>query len=140
MRGTTAGRRRKQKGVEAIFSPLDKSKNSYKQIWKTQWNYDRATHPVSVFLFLQAFFIVISLFWLVYIFQSAVHFGNKFYEAFSYYLPPISLLSVGLIGLGLSIAWGIANYRRNRSSLDFPARKPPERDLIDLSETDSRSS
>ncbi|TMI06590.1 hypothetical protein E6H34_10475 [Candidatus Bathyarchaeota archaeon] len=45
-----------------------------------QWKHARTIHPVSMFLFLQAFFIVISLFWLLYMFQNYIIFGSQLYE------------------------------------------------------------
>jgi hypothetical protein len=139
-KSATAKKRRKQKGVEAIFSPLDESENSPRPPRKTQRKHAGTPHPVNMFLFLQAFFIVISLFWLVYVFQNQINFGNQLYETLSNYVSPIPLLSVGVTGLALSVAWAIVNHRQDHSRLDSPIRGSPEGDMTDLSETDSRSS
>jgi hypothetical protein len=132
-----ASARRRRKWVEAIFSTFDKPKSSYKRNQKAQWKRDLTANPVSIFLFLQAFFIIISLFWLLYALQDYVSFGSQIYKTLFYYLSPIPLLSIGVTGLGLSVAWAIVNYQQDHRRQDFPIKATPKGNLADLSETNS---
>jgi hypothetical protein len=129
-------KRRKQKGVEAIFSPTEESQNSLKPTPIADGKTDRITRPVRLFVQLQASLILFLLLWLIYAPANDLNFKNRFYETLSYF-PPVQLLAIGVTGLGLSIAWGIVNYRTDHRKLNDPVRESPEGDLRVSLETDS---
>jgi hypothetical protein len=129
-------KRRKQKGVEAIFSPTDESQKSPEASPITRGPKVKVTSPVRLFLLLQATFILFLLTWLIYASANDLSFKNRLYETVSY-LPPVQLLVIGVAGLGLSIVWGIVNYRKDHGKLSVPVRQNPEEEMRGSLEIDS---
>ena len=122
--------------MDAIFSPTDESQKSPEASPITRGPKVKVTSPVRLFLRFQAAFILFLLSWLIYASANDLSFNNRLYETISYF-PPVQLLVIGVAGLGLSIVWGIVNYRKDHGKLSVPVRQNPEEEMRGSLEIDS---
>ena len=131
--GKSAGakKRRKQKGVGAIFSSTDESKNARKPTEAATGKGANTGRSIR-FAAVQTLFIVFLLFWLVFAYENDPNFRTNFNETFSYYFSPMALMAIGTTGLVLSIGWLIVNYQQDRKRLANPLGETTEDDLDDL--------
>src|SRR3989441_11036868 len=128
MARSRARKRRKQRGLDAIFSPIDEPRNSPTPAGAATGRRDRAERPMRL-AYLQTLLIIFLLFCVVYTYENDPSFITDFHETLSLYFSPVSLLAFGTAGLGLSIAWLIVNYRQHRSRLSIRVCVTAEADL-----------
>ena len=131
-KNTRAKKRRKQRGLDAIFSPIDEPKNLRTPGGAATGKRDKAERSMRV-AYLQTFFIIFLLFCVVYAYENDPNFRTDFHETLSLYFSPVALLAFGTAGLGLSVAWLIVNYRQDRTRLANRVGETAEDDLDDLS-------
>ncbi|TMI28879.1 hypothetical protein E6H19_05815 [Candidatus Bathyarchaeota archaeon] len=127
-----AKKRRKQRGLDAIFSPIDEPKNSRTLAGAATGKRDKAERSMRL-AYLQTLLIIFLLFCVVYTYENDPSFRTDFHETLSLYFSPVALLAFGTAGLGLSIAWLIVNYRQDRTRLAKRVGETGEEDLDDLS-------
>jgi len=132
MARSRARKRRKQRGLDAIFSPIDEPRNSPTPAGAATGRRDRAERPMRL-AYLQILFIIFLLFCVVYAYENDPNFRTNFHETLSLYFSPAPLLAIGTAGLGLSIAWLTVNYRQDRTRLANRVGETAEDDLDELS-------
>src|SRR2546430_10631183 len=116
---------REQNGVEAIFRPADQSEDRPNPLYSVPRETPGIIRPMKLFLQLQASLILFLFSWLIFAYANSIDSKNYLYEIVSNYLPPLSLLAIGISAVGLSIAWGFVKYRRDQTKLKNPVQDSP---------------
>jgi len=127
-----ARKRRRQRGLDAIFSPIVEPRNSRTPAGPAAGRRDIAERPMRL-AYLQTLFIIFLLFCVVHLYENDPNFRTDFHETLSFYFSPVALLAIGTAGLGLSIAWLTVNYRQDRTRLANRVGETAEDDLDELS-------
>src|SRR2546425_12881889 len=110
-----ARKRRRQRGLDAIFSPIVEPRNSSTPAGAATGKRDKVERSMRL-AYLQTLFIIFLLFCGIYAYENDPNFRTDFHQTLSLYFSPVALLAIGTTGLGLSIAWLMINYRQDQTS------------------------
>ena len=103
-------KRRKQKGVDAIFSSPDESENIPEPTLAPSKKRDGFSGPVKTVVSVLSSFTFFLLYLMISSYEQDVYFRNYVSLTFSRIIQPITLLAIGSTGLSFSIAWAMTNY------------------------------
>jgi len=103
-------KRRKQKGVDAIFSSPDESENIPEPTLAPSKKRDGLSGSLKMVVSVLSSFTFFFLYWMISSYEQDVYFRNYVSLTFSRIIQPITLLAIGSTGLGFSIAWAMTNY------------------------------
>jgi hypothetical protein len=119
-------KRRRQKGVDAIFSSQEEPENIEVPTVAPVKRRDGFSASLKMVVSVLSSFTFLFLYWMISSYEQDIYFRNYVSFTFSRIIQPIMLLAIGSTGLGFCIAWVMTNYIHDHRGQKSNVGKIPE--------------